>query len=148
MVSWWFTPNMNRNRSYLLLTDSQLWLHTYRRRYVQIWRWYQSSPLFLGIKLNNDIFLKCQTFNFKTNCNALLTWKVRGHWGFSYVDKTNVSLNHWQVQDLMVRGQKNWPAPTSKASSPRWHPPLHLWEGWRDDGGRRGRRKTERRAEG
>lgn len=47
----------------------------------------------------------------------------------------------------MARVQTDWPAPTSKASSPGWHPPLHLREGWRDDTGRKreeeGRRDKE-----
>ena len=53
-------------------------------------------------------------------------------------------LSKSQVQDQRVRGQHDWPAPTSIAGSPWWHPPLHLWEGWRDDRERRGMKGEER----
>lgn len=50
----------------------------------------------------------------------------------------------WQSEAL-----KDWPAPTSTASSPRRHPPLHLRGEWRDNGGGegegRGRRTRDER---
>lgn len=88
---------------------------------------FQASSFWLFGFLSKDNWL------FDPSMASLVVW-----WKLQQGFKVQISWYNTFFSNHSVRGQNDWPAPTSKASSPWCHPPLHLRQVWR-------RRKNRKR---